>query len=224
MCPEFPKRPIKKIDGEHMKEYWNGVWSNPDIKEYIAYVKGYSTWKPKFIKIFEEHNVSSVCDVACGFGAYSVMLVKNGFNVSGFDISDKSVHLTQSMMREYGCTVDEYKVCSITKIEYADNSFCAAVAHAVIDHISLADAYRALEELFRILVPGGLLFITFDPLSADDENNRHDVLEDGSRIYEDGLLFRHYTDEDIKMLIGDKKSIYSNINKRGEREYLLRKI
>jgi ubiquinone/menaquinone biosynthesis C-methylase UbiE len=126
-------------------------------------------------------------------------------------------------MRTYDCTFDEYKVCNITNIKYADESFCAVVAHAVIDHVPFVDAKIALEEMFRILVQGGLLFITFDPLSADDENNKYDLLEDSSRIYDSGLLFRYYTDEDIKMLLGDKKIIYSNINKRGEREYILQK-
>ncbi|MCL2203539.1 MAG: class I SAM-dependent methyltransferase [Defluviitaleaceae bacterium] len=189
----------------------------------MGYVNGYVTWKPKFLDVFAQYEVESVCDAACGFGAYSVMLAKNGYAVSGFDISDESVRLTQTMMEKFSCAYGAYKVCGITEIEYGDASFNAVVAHAVIDHVSLADARAALGELFRILTPGGLLFITFDPLGEEDINKKHEVLEDGSRLYEDGLRFRHYTDEDIKTLIGDNKIIHSNTNSHGEREYILQK-
>ena len=206
-----------------MKDYWDGVWSNLDINECKGYIEGYVAWKPKFIEIFQQHGVKIVCDAACGFGAYSVMLAKNGFNVSGFDISDESVRLTQKMMAEFGCNHGEFKACSITKIEFNNNSFCAVVAHAVIDHISLSDARIAMAELYRILSPGGLLFLSFDPLGDDDIDKEHDILDDGSRQYKDGLLFRHYVSDEIDALLSGKNILYSNINSRGEREYVLQK-
>jgi len=204
-------------------DYWDKLWSNPNIEEYKGYVKGYATWKPKFVEIFSQYRVKTVCDAACGFGAYSVMLAKHGFNISGFDISGESVNLTQKMLSEFDCSFNDYKVCSISKIEYDDESFDAVVAHAVIDHISLADAQIALSELFRILSTNGLLFLTFDPLSDEDINNKHSVLQDGSRLYEEGLLFRHYTDDEISTLLSGKKIVYSSKNLRGERELVLQK-
>lgn len=206
-----------------MNEYWNEVWSNPNIKEYIGYAKNYATRKPEFLEIFKLHDIKSVCDAACGFGAYGVMLAKNGYEVSGFDISANSIHLTQRIMKELNCSFVEYKVCDITGIEYNDASFCAAVAHAVIDHISFAAAKTALNELYRILRSGGLLYLSFDPLSEEDVSKKHELLEDGSRVYEDGLLFRHYTDDDIHILLNGRNVIYKHTNPRGDREYVLQK-
>ncbi|MCL2187869.1 MAG: class I SAM-dependent methyltransferase [Defluviitaleaceae bacterium] len=206
-----------------MKGYWNDIWRQAEIEKYIGYVKGYLTWKPKFLDVFNAHNIESVCDAACGFGAYSVMLTKNGYDVCGFDISDKSVDLTNRIMQAFGCENGGYKVCSLTSIEYDDASFDAVVAHAVIDHLPLADAKIALEELFRILVPDGLLYVTFDPLSEDDECKAHHVLEDGSRLYDDGLLFRYYSDEEIHNLLCGKSIVWTTTNTRGEREFVLKK-
>jgi SAM-dependent methyltransferase len=219
-CPD--DKPML-IRGYNMNNYWDNIWCNPDVNKYIGYVKGYLSWKPKFMEIFTQYGVKKVCDAACGFGAYSVMLAKNGFNVSGFDISVESVYLTQNIMEKFDCAFDEYKVCGITKINYDDESFCAVAAHAVIDHVPLADVRLALAEMFRVLSPGGLLYITFDPLNDEDEGKKHDILADGSRLYEDGLLFRHYTNDDINMLLNNKKTLYSNTNTRGEREYVLQK-
>ena len=206
-----------------MPDYWNEVWRDPVIEKYIGYAKNYATRKPEFLEIFKQYDINSVCDAACGFGAYSVMLAKNGYEVSGFDISPNSIHLTQRIMKEFNCSFVEYKVCNITSIEYNNASFCAAVAHAVIDHLSLADAKKALDELYRILRSGGLLYLTFDPLSEEDVSKKHELLEDDSRLYEDGLLFRHYTDDDIHILLSGRSIIYKNTNSRGDREYVLQK-
>ena len=205
-----------------MRDYWNGVWDNPDINEYIKYTTGYATAKPAFLETFAQYGVKNVCDAACGFGAYSVMLAKNGYNVSGFDISCNAIRLAQKMLVEFDCPIGGYKVCEITKIDYEDKTFDAVVAHAVIDHLSLAGTGIALNEMRRILTPGGLLYLTFDPLSEDDVNKQHMLLEDGSRQYEDGLLFRHYSDGDIQQLLQDTKVIFSNTNSRGVREFVLR--
>lgn len=206
-----------------MEEYWNGIWSNADIAKYISYVKGYVTWKPDFMKIFVEHGVKIVCDAACGFGAYSVMLAKNGFDVCGFDVSNEAVQLTRQILQKFSCAVGEYKTCSITNIKFDNSSFDAVVAHAVIDHLSWESAKIALEELFRIIKSGGLLYLSFDPMGEDDERRTHKKCPDGSRVYEDGLLFRHYTDEDICLLINGRNVIWSNTNTRGEREFVLQK-
>jgi len=204
-------------------EYWNSVWREPDIEKYKGYVNGYVTWTPKFIEIFADNNVKTVCDVACGFGAYSVMMAKKGYDVSGFDISENSIALTKRMLQEFECNAGQYEVCGITNIKFEDSTFCAAVAHAVIDHIPFAEAKIALGELYRILAPGGLLYLSFDPLGEDDINKNHQLLEDGSRLYEDGLLFRYYSNDNINLLLDGKNIVYSNTNSRGEREFVLHK-
>ncbi|MCL2603003.1 MAG: class I SAM-dependent methyltransferase [Defluviitaleaceae bacterium] len=206
-----------------MDNYWDGVWNDPETDKYIGYVKGYATWNPEFMEIFAKHGVRKVCDAACGFGAYSVMMAKKGYEVSGFDISEKSVALTLRMLKKFECTFDEYKVCGITDIKYGDDTFCAIAAHAVIDHLPFADAKIALAELYRVLKPGGLLYLSFDPLGEDDIQNAHTLLDDGSRLYNDGLRFRYYSEDDISLFLMGREIIYSNSNRRGEREYILQK-
>ena len=204
-----------------MRDYWNDIWRKGGIENYFSYAKGYATWKPSFLDMFKSHNVKSVCDAACGFGAYSVMLEKNGYTVCGFDISEESVALTTRIMQAFCCNHGGYKVCSLTSIEYADAMFDAVVAHAVIDHLPLADAKVALEEMLRILVPGGLLYITFDPMNEGDECKKYSILEDNSRLYDDGLLFRYYTEVDIHNLLYGRAIIWTATNNKGEREFIL---
>lgn len=55
-----------------MSEYWNSEWKDATVSEYKKYIN--PNGRHKFFDIFKEYNISYVCDVACGFGAYSVML------------------------------------------------------------------------------------------------------------------------------------------------------
>ncbi|QSX06571.1 class I SAM-dependent methyltransferase [Sedimentibacter sp. zth1] len=208
-----------------MEEYWNKEWSNNKIDEYIKYIR--PDFTPRFFEIFSKYNIKNVCDAACGFGTYSIMLNNRGFEVSGFDIAENSVNLTKNMLKHFKLPNDDYKTCSITDISFKDEAFDAVVAHAVIDHLSKKSACTALNELYRITKQGGLIYLSFDCLEEDDLNLAHEILEDGSFLYtdksRDGLLFNHYTNEDIEKLLLGKQQIYFNTTKRGDREVILKK-
>ncbi len=208
-----------------MSEYWNSEWKYATVSEYKKYIN--PNGRPKFFDIFKEYNISYVCDVACGFGAYSVMLNNNGFHTAGFDVSENSINITKSMLNHFHYPNDNFKVCSITDIDFDDEIFDAIVAHAVIDHLSAEDAKKAIDELFRITKKNGLIYISFDGIEDDDINLAHEVLKDGSFLYSDesrnGLLFKYYTEDDIKNLIKGREQIYYNITSKDDREVILRK-
>ena len=208
-----------------MHKYWDEVWAESDFDEYRKYVDGHiaALDSYEFISYFQRNHIISVCDAACGFGAYSVMLSKRSFQLSGFDISANSVNLTKAMLASYLCQHNDYKVCDITSIDFVDESFDGVVAHAVIDHLYLNNAKIALNELLRITKPDGLIFITFDGLSEDDETNEYITQADGSRQYNNGLLFRHYTNNDINDFLCNQTVIHRSINRKGDREIIIRR-
>ena len=168
---------------------------------------------------------SKVCDAACGFGAYSAMLSVNGFSVSGFDISQNAVNLTIDLLNRNNLAYGMYRVFDICSIDFPDASFDAVVAHAMLDHLPVKDVQHAVLELHRITRDGGLIFLSFDPLEPEDLEEPHEVMPDGSFLYvgggRDGLLFHHYSDEEIHCLLQDKTILQWRENARGEREILL---
>ena len=103
-----------------LREYWDEVWAKPDFDEYRKYVDRHISALDtyEFISHFQSNRISSICDAACGFGAYSIMLCIKGFQLSGFDISANSVNLTKAMLAAYNCTYNDYKVCDITNIGF----------------------------------------------------------------------------------------------------------
>lgn len=208
-----------------MSSFWENVWAGKQAEDYKKYINLNSHFK--FIDIFKENNILNICDVGCGFGKYSAICSQNNFKISGFDISKESVNLTRNTLEGLNLKFNELCVCSITDIKYPSGHFDGAIAHAVIDHLMVKDAAKALNELFRITKKGGLIYITFDELADDDNEINHVVLEDGSFKYTDdirkGMIFKYYTNDEITKLIKNRKIIFFNTKQNGEREVILRK-
>lgn len=192
---------------ENYKEYWDKCWNLEDqeeLKKYLGYYYKKTNW---IIDVFKQNGIKSVCDAACGFGAYTIMLKSNGFDVASFDISERAVCYTKKALKNYGYDYSDVITSSITNIDYPDNYFDGVIAHAVLDHLTLSDCRKAIVELFRIVKSRGLVAISFDIPSEDDYSETHIMLDDGTMLYQgndrDGMLFRPYTKEMIDELFVD---------------------
>ncbi|MEN6420249.1 MAG: class I SAM-dependent methyltransferase [Clostridiaceae bacterium] len=206
--------------------YWEGVWQAEDAAHCAEYLRGHMRAHPAFLDVFRQYGVVTVCDAACGFGAYGAMLAANGFSVSLFDIASSSVELAKTLFQREGLSAKDWRVCDICQISYPNEAFDAVVAHAVIDHLSVKRAHAALLELVRITKPGGLVYLSFDPLEEDDLVLPHEVLSDGSFLYTEGerngLLFHYYTENEIRRLLEGFETIYLNETASGGRERIFR--
>lgn len=206
--------------------YWEGVWQAEDAAQCAEYLRGHMRARPAFLDVFRQYGVVTVCDAACGFGAYGAMLAANGFSVSLFDIASSSVELAKTLFQRKGLAAKDWRVCDICQISYPNETFDAVVAHAVIDHLSAERAHAALFELVRITKPGGLVYLSFDPLEEDDLVLPHEVLSDGSFLYTEGerngLLFHYYTENEIRQLLVGFETIYLNETANGGRERIFR--
>ncbi|MDE6880599.1 MAG: class I SAM-dependent methyltransferase [Oscillospiraceae bacterium] len=174
--------------------YWEASWASEDPARLASFQDGWSRACGDIGALFRAHGVETICDGACGFGAYTLALAAQGFAVSAFDISPTAADITRQGLKRLGLTA-EVKTASLLDTGYPDASFDAAVAASVLDHLTAADAQRALAELRRIVKPGGLLLVSFDTPEEDDLTLPHDTLPDGSFIYTEatdraGMLFR----------------------------------
>jgi ubiquinone/menaquinone biosynthesis C-methylase UbiE len=100
-----------------------------------------------------------VCvDCGCGTGAFTRRLRKFNLQLTGVDISPKSIRSAQS--RSGG---ENYVVGDIRRLEMADGSVDIAVFSGVLHHFPGAEPRgELLREAFRVLKPGGRVF-GFDP-------------------------------------------------------------
>lgn len=169
-----------------------------------------------------------MCDAACGFGAHTLALASNGFAVSAFDISPRAVALTAAGLQKYGYSGAAVKTAGITDTGYANASFDAVTAYAVLDHLTEADARHALTELFRIIKPKGFLLLSFDAAEKEDYLCPHELLPDGSMVYTDtpsraGMVFRPYREETINALVEGYFVFRRWTSQKGDQIVLLQK-
>lgn len=112
-------------------------------------------------------------EVGCGTGYFSVAAAQAGAAVASTDIVGKAVGLAKMRLGEHGIDADifESDLRDAPRSKYKakfDFVFC----FQVIEHIARCDQFRALENLFSFVAPGGLLF--FDTENSMCPYDRHD--------------------------------------------------
>jgi ubiquinone/menaquinone biosynthesis C-methylase UbiE len=98
-----------------------------------------------------------VLDCGCGPGGISVTLaerVPQG-RVVGIDVEDSQLDMGRREAQQRGIGNVGFHHASVYALSFADGTFDAVLAHAVIYH--LAEPMKALRELWRVLKPGGLI-------------------------------------------------------------------
>lgn len=95
----------------------------------------------------------SVLDGGCAFGSGTAPLVAKAGQVFG---CDPNPELIARARQSYPAI--PFETCPLEKTPYGDKSFDAVILADVLEHV--ADEQATLNELFRVLKPGGHLIIT----------------------------------------------------------------
>jgi SAM-dependent methyltransferase len=95
----------------------------------------------------------SILDAGCGPGRDSRYFLGKGFVVTGIDITKRFIDLAKQ--RAPG---GEFHVMNILDVTLGDRSFHGIWCCAVLSHLKKVDLPRALNEFYRVLESGGVLF------------------------------------------------------------------
>lgn len=110
---------------------------------------------------------ATVLDAGCGPGVHSIRVAKAGYRVRAIDIS--TTMLAEARRRataEHVADRIEFDQKDLTRLEIPDASFRYVFSWGVIIHIP--EASKALDELARIIEPGGKLALFITNKSALD--------------------------------------------------------
>jgi len=115
---------------------------------------------PRVLEILKKNNAKKVLDLGCGSGRHLVYLAKNGFEVYGFDIAEEGMKIAKEWLKENNLSAD-FKTGSLyKKLPYQDNFFDAIISTQAINHGMIEDIRQSIQEIERVLKPGGLIFVT----------------------------------------------------------------
>ncbi len=114
------------------------------------------------LKLEEGH---MVLDLGCGFGRHAFEVLRRGAKVVACDMALHELHevrATFAAMAEVG-EIEETSAAftsagDATRLPFQDNTFDRIIASEVLEHIHNDE--DALQELFRVLKPNGILAIT----------------------------------------------------------------
>jgi len=98
-----------------------------------------------------------VLDVGCNAGTQSLVWAEQGHDVFGLDINASLVELAASRAKARGLTVD-FQVGTAERIPLPDQSRDVCLAPELLEHVP--DWESCINELDRVLRPGGVLFLT----------------------------------------------------------------
>ncbi len=118
---------------------------------------------PRFnevVQIFKDHGCSEILDLGCGSGRHLIHLAKEGFKVSGLDISPTGLRLTREWMDEEGLEADLVLADTRRSLPFREGSFNGLLSTQVIHHARIAGVRNAIREIWRVLGSGGVAFVT----------------------------------------------------------------
>lgn len=187
-----------------MDQFWDSSWENLDPDRLTRYIDTVDTTPDDIIAELLSGQVRTVCDAGCGCGIYSLKLAAQGFSVSGFDISAHAVAIAEKLLKKASSSAN-LKVASVLDTGYENESFDAVISRDVLDHMTEMDCRIALRELYRIVRPEGMVFVTLDHSDEEYETEPHRLTADGDYVFTAGkwrgMVFHPYTKKDLLTII-----------------------
>jgi ubiquinone/menaquinone biosynthesis C-methylase UbiE len=132
-----------------------------------AEFEGYSrytleNWRRSYLDRLRTARVldsGALVDVGVGGSGYTVIEAARAGSAAGCDLSIEALTTARAFAASEGVSGRTVWVCcSAERLPFADGSFAAAVAIAVLEHVP--DDRAALRELARVLQPGGRAWVT----------------------------------------------------------------
>lgn len=149
-------------------------------------VMSYSMWQynkgVETIKFYLEHTESDtmfknkdVLDIGCGAGGKSLYYLSLGANsVTGIDVVAKYKEEAYALQNELGLTGFKFYVEDASKMSFPDNSFDTVIMNDAMEHV--AKPAEVLNEVYRVLKPGGKLYVNFPPYNHPFGAHLSDVI------------------------------------------------
>lgn len=138
---------------------------------------------PRFaevVQVFRAHSCRVILDLGCGNGRHVLHLAKHGFEVIGVDISPTALSLTDAWLREAGRRAALALADTRRPLPFHDGSLDAVLSTQVIHHALTEGVRVAIGEIWRVLVPGGLAFVTVS--GRRDEGVEFEEVEPGTLV------------------------------------------
>jgi 2-polyprenyl-3-methyl-5-hydroxy-6-metoxy-1,4-benzoquinol methylase len=142
-------------------ESWDSDYYHPIAERY------YDRAIPAMLKALNAETGATVLDAGCGPGVHSIRAARAGMKVKAIDISETMLAEARRRVENAGFAGSvEFAREDLTHLSFPDASFRHVFSWGVIIHIPKIE--DALDELARVVMPGGRLALYLTNRSALD--------------------------------------------------------
>ncbi len=107
----------------------------------------------KAVNFFKSEGLKKILDLGCGTGRHTKLIKEAGMDTYGCDISSEGVKKTKE--KAHDCDV---RICDMKSLPYDDGFFDGVFSVNVLEHGVPDEIRLAINEAFRVLRKGGVLF------------------------------------------------------------------
>jgi SAM-dependent methyltransferase len=176
-------------------------------------------------RLFQERRVRRVLDLGCGSGRHMVFMAKEGFEMYGLDIAPTGLCETLRVLAENDL-LGHVVLHDMQQLPYDDGFFEAVISVRVIHHNRLKAIQETVSEIWRVLKPGGLVWVTV-PIPKDAPGKGGQEIEPGTfvpqRGREKGIPHHHFTREGLLELFKGFKVIDLGVSDKTHHSLLAEK-
>ncbi len=141
---------LKEINLEDLQE--EEAREDSQIRLYSEEDYIQSDYAGNLVREFNLKEGALILDHGCGRGHFSKMFSDLGYKVFSADILEDAMSKLESKNKS---------VCNLTKLPYKDNTFDGVFSLDVFEHLIPKSMDNVINEIYRVLKPGGILLISF---------------------------------------------------------------
>lgn len=146
---------------EALRPYKPGKWLQDELGRADKILSREAVVLGRYLDIRDKR----LLDFGCGAGASSVAWSKLGAAVTGVEPDEYLAAAAQIRIQEDGVrgAVQILHLPDTSQLPFADGAFQVCICNAVLEHIAPKDRGIYVREIWRVLEPGGYLYITETP-------------------------------------------------------------
>ena len=143
--------------GEQIQRMFDSIAPRYDFLNHLLSVGIDRMWRRALIKDLEVEDPHAVLDVATGTGDLAIAMARGGIRkITGSDISEGMLAIGRKKADKAGLDIDMV-MADAQNLPFGEGSFDAVTSAFGIRNFP--DPQTALDEMFRVLHPGGVVYI-----------------------------------------------------------------